>query len=112
MSVRSRSSRRQLPTQRIDYRLNLTTATNPDARWLFPGRRGGQPMILNALGIRLRWHGIPALHGRAAALRQLVLQAPATVVARMLGYTRDHTARLVAEVGGTWARYAPDDHSR
>jgi integrase len=96
----------------IEHRLNLTTATNPDARWLFPGRRGGQPMTPDAIERRLRQHGIPALRGRTAALRQLVLQAPAPVVARMLGYTGDHTARLVAEVGGTWTRYAAGDHTR
>lgn len=95
--------------QHVDHRLNLTTATNQDSRWLFPGRRGGQPMTSNTIEIRLREHGIAALPGRTSALRQLVLQAPAPVVARMLGYSHDHTARLVAEVGGTWARYAPGD---
>jgi hypothetical protein len=98
--------------EHIDHRLNLTTATNQTARWLFPGRRGGQPMTVSTIEIRLRQHDIPTLRGRTAALRQLVLQAPAPVVARMFGYTPDHTARLVAEVGGTWARYAPGDHSR
>jgi len=85
--------------QHIDHPLNLTTATNPNARWLFPGRRAGQPMVLNTIEIRLRRQGIPALNGRTAALRQLVLQAPVPVVAKMLGYTTDHTARLVSEVG-------------
>jgi hypothetical protein len=33
----------------IDQRLNLTIATNPDARWLFPGGRGGQPMTPEAI---------------------------------------------------------------
>lgn len=61
---------------------------------------------------RFRHAGIPALNGRTAALRQLVLQTPAPVVARMLGYTHDHTARLVTEVGGTWTRYAAGDHTR
>jgi hypothetical protein len=28
----------------------------------------------------------------------------------MLGYNPDHTARLVAEAGGTWSRYAAGDH--
>ncbi|MCI2421123.1 hypothetical protein MOQ72_27135 [Saccharopolyspora sp. K220] len=93
--------------QHIQQRLNLTTATNPDARWLFPGRRGGQPMTTDAVEHRLRQHGIRTLTGRTAALRQLVLQAPAPVVAKMLGYTLDHAARLATEAGGAWARYAP-----
>lgn len=57
----------------IDQRLNLTTATNPDARWLFPGRRGGQPMTPEALESRLRQHRIPGLRGRTAAIRRLIL---------------------------------------
>jgi hypothetical protein len=96
----------------LTNRLNMTTATNPDARWLFPGRRGGQPMTPETLTKRLRQHRIPGLRGRTAALRQLVLQAPAPVVAMMLGYSQDHTARVLAEVGGTWSRYVPGDHTR
>jgi len=101
----------ELLLHHIDQRLNLTTATNPNARWLFPGRRGGQPMTPDTLEKRLRQHQIPGLRGRTAAIRQLVLQAPAPVVANMLGYNPDHTARLVAEVGGTWNRYAAGDHT-
>ncbi|WP_409491486.1 hypothetical protein [Amycolatopsis sp. cmx-11-12] len=95
----------------LDHRLNLTTATNPGARWLFPGRRAGQPMSPTTLELRLRQVGIPGRRGRTAALRQLVLQAPAPVAAKTLGYSTDHTARLVAEAGGTWARYAGGDHT-
>jgi hypothetical protein len=96
----------------LDHRLNLTTATNPGASWLFPGRRGGQPMTTDTLERRLRRHGIPALAGRTAALRQLVLQTPAPVVARMLGYTHQQTTQLAAETGSTWSRYAPGNHTQ
>jgi len=44
--------------------------------------------------------------------RQLVLQAPAPVVAQALGYHDKTASRLVAEAGGTWSRYAGADHSR
>ncbi|MGW0770792.1 hypothetical protein [Streptomyces sp. NPDC002676] len=97
----------------LDYlgqRPNTMTATNPDARWLFPGRRAGQPMTPETLELRLRHLGFPTQRGRTAAIRHLVLQAPAPVVARMLGY--DTTARLAEEAGGTWRHYAPGDHSR
>lgn len=93
-------------------RLNLTTATNADARWLFPGRRAGQPMTPDSVEGRLRLAGIPARDGRSAALRQLVLQAPAPVIATMLGYSHDGTAQVAAEVGSPWSRYAPGDHAR
>jgi hypothetical protein len=96
----------------MGQRLNLTTATNADARWLFPGRRGGQPMTPDAVERRLKLAGIPARGGRSAALRQLVLQAPAPVIATMLGYSHEGTAQIAAEVGSPWSRYAPGDHAR
>ncbi|MCX5174601.1 hypothetical protein [Streptomyces virginiae] len=44
--------------------------------------------------------------------RHLVLQAPAPVIARALGYHDKTTVHLVTEAGGTWNRYAPGDHTR
>ncbi len=38
------------------------------------------------------------------AIRQLVLQALAPVIAKALGYHDKAAARLVTEVGGTWSR--------
>ncbi|GAU69733.1 hypothetical protein SSP35_14_00670 [Streptomyces sp. NBRC 110611] len=46
-----------------------------------------------------------------ASRRNLVFQAPAPVVARMLGYD-DTTARLTKETGGTWRHHAPGNHSQ
>jgi hypothetical protein len=85
----------------IDNRTNMATATNRDARWLFPGRRAGQPMLPRSLGPALRAHGIPVQSGRTAAIRQLVLQAPAPVVAGMLGL---HTR---PPPGSSWRRAGP-----
>ncbi|WP_143831744.1 phage integrase family protein [Nocardiopsis sp. CNR-923] len=93
-------------------RPNLTTATNPGARWLFPGRRAGQPMDTSTLAGRMRKNGLPTFHGRTAAIRQLALQAPAPVVARMLGYHHVHITALAAEAGSPWSHYAPDDHAK
>lgn len=59
---------------------------------------------------QLRAAGVPVQRGRASAIRQLVLQAPAPVIARDLGYHNKTTARLVTRAGGTWSRYAPGDH--
>ncbi len=92
-------------------RPNLTTATNPGARWLFPGRRAGQPMDTSTLAHRMRRAKLPAINGRTAALRQLTLQAPAPVVAQMLGYHHVHITALAAEAGSPWSHYAPDDHT-
>ncbi|MFE7333187.1 hypothetical protein ACFU8W_52195 [Streptomyces sp. NPDC057565] len=59
---------------------------------------------------QLRAAGFPVQHGRASAIRQLVLQAPAPVIARALDYHDKTTTHLVVEAGGTWSRYAAGDH--
>jgi hypothetical protein len=56
--------------------------------------------------------GVPTVTGRTAAIRQLVLEMPAPVVADALGYHHIATTRLVTEAGGTWSRYAAGDHTR
>lgn len=63
-------------------------------------------MTPEALELRLRHLAFPTQRGRTAAIRHLVLQAPAPVVARMLGYHDDTTVQLAAEAGGTWRHYA------
>ncbi len=40
-----------------------------------------------------------------------MLQAPAPVVADMLGFHTKHTARVHAHAGGPWTRYAPGSHT-
>jgi hypothetical protein len=96
-----------------DQRDNMRTATNPNSSWLFPGRRAGQPLRADSLGPSLQDLGLPTVPARTAALRRLVLQAPAPVVADMLGFHPHHTTRVVTEAGGTWNRYAPaNDHHR
>jgi hypothetical protein len=96
----------------LDQRPNTMTATNPEAQWLFPGRRAGQPMTTETIELRLRRMSFPTQRGRTAAIRHLVLQAPAPVIARMLGYHDETTAQLAAEAGGTWRHYALGDHTR
>jgi hypothetical protein len=54
----------------------------------------------------------PAAATRVATLRQLVLQAPAPVVATALGFCHHTTQRHHTEAGGTWKTYAPGDHSK
>ena len=53
--------------------------------------------------------GIPTVAGRASAIRQHVLEMPAPVVAGALGYRQVTTAKLAAQAGGTWKRYAPGE---
>jgi hypothetical protein len=43
-------------------RENMTTATNPTARWLFPGQRAGQPLNAGTLREELRLTSTEGLH--------------------------------------------------
>jgi hypothetical protein len=93
---------------------------------LLPGRRDDTtPICRDCAGItrdffcdRCGFEGhlhtgrLPAQATRVAALRQLVLQAPAPVVADALGYHNKHVTKVWAETGGNWKTYAPGDHSR
>ena len=71
-----------LLSQLAATRSNMNTAANPAARWLFPGGRPGQPLTPGALLPSLRHLGIPITKARTAALRELILQAPAPVIAK------------------------------
>jgi integrase len=101
-----------LLTDWISSRTNMRTATNRDSRWLFPGRRAGQPMGPDYLTALIRGIGIPTTAGRASAIRQQVLEMPSPVVADALGYHPVTTARLAAQAAATFSRYAPGDHAR
>jgi hypothetical protein len=60
----------------------------------------------------LRDLGISAERGRTSAIRQLVLQAPAPVIAQALGYHDKSTTRIATDTGAPWKHYAPGDHTR
>ena len=62
-----------------------TTAAARD-KWLFPGMRAGQPLTPGALARRLTKLGIPAKPAQASALRPLLQEVPAPVLADTLGY--------------------------
>jgi hypothetical protein len=102
----------QIISHYLATRPNLTTATNRDSRWLFPGRRAGQPMHPTTIRSRLQRLGIPNLNGRSRALREMLLQAPPSVVAGMLGYAAGRAEVIAAESGATWQYYAAGDHNR
>jgi len=90
----------------VDARANMNTASNPDSRWLFPGGRAGQPLTPGALRQRFQALGLPTTPARTAALNQLVLQAPAPVIAAALGYADDTAEHHRLAAGGAWSRYA------
>jgi integrase len=96
----------------VAARPNTLTATNPASRWLFPGRRAGQPLHPDTISGRLGAHGLHRTNARTAALRHLVLQAPAPVIAGMLGFNNETTHRHAAAAGTPWSHYAPGDHTQ
>ena len=93
-------------------RTNLTTATNPGSRWLFPGRRAGQPLQINSMRLRLTAIGIPNLPGRSRTIRELLRQAPPSIIAGMLNYGSSSAESMARETGSTWAHYAAGTHHR
>ncbi|WP_159014317.1 hypothetical protein [Streptomyces sp. NRRL WC-3725] len=94
----------------IRSRQHLPYGSSRSSQWLFPGRQPGQPMNPVSLQVHLSEIGVPPQRGRASAIRHLVLQAPALVIAKALDYHDKTTTRLITEAGGTWSRYAPGDH--
>lgn len=95
----------------IEQRSNMDTATNCASRWLFPGRRAGQPLSPETLGTQVRAIGIPTVAARTGAIRQHVVEMPAPVVAEALGYHPFTATRLATQAGATWSQYASGDHS-
>jgi integrase len=97
----------------LDYaahRANMSTATNPGSTWLFPGRRANQPLRPEYLAKLVHQLGVPTVAGRTATIQQHVLDMPAPIVAEALGYHYVTTAKLAAQAGATWSRYASGDH--
>ncbi|MGW4095022.1 hypothetical protein [Nocardia sp. NPDC004750] len=95
-----------------DQRTNMKTATNHDSRWLFPGRRAGQPMHPRTLSDLINALGVPTRPGRVGTLHQHILELPAPVVAEALGYHHHTTTRAAAQTAATWGRYANGPRTR
>ena len=95
----------QLAATRHDH-----VPANHGSGWLFPGRHAGQPAAYRPMAAQLRDHGLPLRTARISALRQLVLQVPAPVVADALGFHHITTTRQHVKAGGPWSQYAGGDH--
>lgn len=94
-----------LLTALISGRSNMATAANPTSPWLFPGQAPGQHLRPEQLSHRLVRLGVTTA-GRQAAMRQLVADVPAPLLAKAIGYHPQTTARRAAEQGTDWAAYA------
>ena len=86
---------------------------------VFEGRRqliayfhmwhAGQPAAYRPMAAQLREQGLPLRTARISALRQLVLQVPAPVIAGALGFHHTTTTRQHVKAGGPWSQYAGGD---
>lgn len=83
----------------------MNTAANPACLSLFPADAPARHLTPGAFAQQCRAPGVAATQTRTAAFRQLVLQAPAPVVARALGYSPGTATCHVIAAGGTWHRY-------
>jgi hypothetical protein len=107
LPLRTRAAAASLLAEWTGSRDNMNTATNRNSRWLFPGRRAGQPMNPTTLAAHVTGIGVPTVAGRTSAIRQHVMGMPAPVVADALSYHPTTTSRLAAQAGSTFSRYAP-----
>jgi hypothetical protein len=73
-----------------EHREHLGTVADQRNRWLFPGRVAGQPLTRQVLVRRILKLGFPIRETRISALRQLVAQAPAPVIATRSGLPPHH----------------------
>lgn len=90
----------------LTSRPNLRTANTGGSPWLFPSTRAGQHLDPGTIRTRLRDSGIDLLGARNAALRQLVRQVPAPIVADQLGYSPQVTHKHAALAAEPMSRYS------
>jgi hypothetical protein len=96
----------QLLREHLAARPNLRTANTAGSPWLFPGYRAGRHLHIQSIMDRLRAIGIDLLAARNAALRDLVRQVPAPIVATQLGYSHQVTQRHAELAAEPTSKYA------
>ncbi|WP_237074087.1 hypothetical protein [Mycobacteroides abscessus] len=90
----------------LRHRPNLRTAGGTgDTRWLFPSNHAGQHLNPQSIMLRLRSLGVNLQGARNAALRELVTEVPAPLVAEMLGYSYQVAHKHAEAAGNAWSRY-------
>ena len=78
------------------------------SRWLFPGRRPGSALSVDALAQRLHAIGISPRQGRSTALFTLAAEVPAAILAKTLGIHIQVAVQWQKISAGDWAAYAAD----
>jgi hypothetical protein len=76
--------------------------------WLFPGRRPGSALTVDALAQRLHAIGISPRQSRSTALFTLAADVPAAILAKTLGIHVQAAIQWQKIASGDWAAYAAD----
>lgn len=84
---------------------NLNTSAHRDNGWFFPGARPGQNIHQSTLMNLLREAGIDLRGAKNAALRELVLQMPAPIVADSFNYSYTVTEQHRRNAGAQFIDY-------
>lgn len=84
---------------------NMNTSAHRDNQWLFPGATPGEPMHQVTMMNKLRGSGVDLRGARNAALRALVLEVPAPILADSLGYSYNVADRHRTAAGAIHADY-------
>jgi hypothetical protein len=90
----------------LTCRRNMATAANPDSAWLFPGGMPGRHIGAGHIASSLRAAGVPVLAARMGTWRQLVREAPPSILAAALGIAPVTAMKHAERAGGDWLRYA------
>jgi hypothetical protein len=81
------------------------TSAHARETWLFPGQRPGEHVHQNTLMNRLRRNGIDLLGAKNAAIRSLVLEIPAPLVAEAFNYSYQVTEKHRRASGAAFMDY-------
>ena len=90
----------------LPHRRNMATAANRDSLWLFPGGMPGRHVDAGHIVTQLRGIGVPVLPGCMGTWRQLVREAPPSILAEALGISPVTAMKHAERAGGDWLRYA------
>lgn len=96
----------ELLRSHLARRPNMRAGNSSGSPWLFPSTRAGRHLHPDTVRMRLRGSGIDLLGARNAALRQLVRQVPAPILATQLGYSPQVAHKHAALAAEPMSRYS------
>lgn len=89
----------------LTHQRTMLSTTNSTSRWLFPGQSPGHHLTAGRMRQRFQALGLPTTPARLASFNQLVVQAPAPVIATAFGYHPSTAEHARQNAGAPWSRY-------